>query len=261
MMGERTSYAPGTFSWAELHTSDGAGAKEFYGALFGWDFEDIPIGEDNVYTMAHLSGGDAAAMYEQGEREAGVPPHWASYVTVESADDAAAKAKDAGGTVVMEPFDVMEAGRMAVVQDPTGAIFQVWEPRESIGATIVNVPGGLTWNDLSTTDPEGAQRFYSELFSWTFEKMSPDYDYWVISNGDRANGGVRRQEEQEVADGTPPNWMPYFAVEGLDDAIAKIEERGGGIIVPPRQLPAGRIMVARDPQGAVFAMWEGELHD
>lgn len=260
-MGQRTSHKPGTFSWAELHTSDVRAAKDVYSALFGWDLEDVPIGEGNVYVMAHLNGDNVAAMYEQGEREAGVPPHWASYVTVESADDSAAKARDLGATVLMEPFDVMEAGRMAVIRDPTGAIFQVWEARDSIGATRVNDLGCLTWNDLSTTDPEAAQAFYSGLFGWDFEKMSPDYDYWVIQNGDRPGGGVRRQEEQEVADGTPPNWMPYFHVESLDGSIDEIEELGGGCIVPPRQLPAGRISVVRDPQGAVFALWEGEVHD
>jgi len=260
-MGERTSYAPGTFSWAELSTSDAEDAKAFYTGLFGWDVEDTPVGPDMNYTMARVDGKDVAAMYQQGEREQGVPPNWHSYVTVESADDAAARAKDLGATLLSEAFDVMDVGRMAIIQDPTGAIFFVWEPRKMIGASVVNVPGALTWNDLSTTDPEAAQRFYSDLFGWGFQKMSPDLDYWVIQNGDRANGGVRRQEEQEVADGTPPNWMPYFAVESLEDTLARIEELGGGIIVPPRPLPAGRIAVARDPQGAVFALWEGELHD
>jgi predicted enzyme related to lactoylglutathione lyase len=260
-MGERTSYPPGTFSWAELATSDADGAKAFYSGLFGWELEDNSVGDDMVYTMARLGGKSVAAMFKQHEREQGIPPHWNSYVTVESADDSAARAKELGGTVLFDPFDVMEVGRMAVIQDPTGAIFQVWEPRQSIGAERVNDVGSLTWNDLATPDPDAAQSFYAGLFGWEFQKMSPDYDYWVIQNGGRANGGVRRLEEQEVAGGTPPNWLPYFHAERLEDTLGQIDEAGGGTIVPPRQLPAGRIAVARDPQGAVFALWEGEVED
>ena len=260
-MGERTSHKPGTFSWAELSTSDAGGAKAFYSGLFGWDLEDTPAGPDMTYTMAHHQGGIAAAMYEQGEREQGVPPHWNSYVTVESADDAAARAKELGATLLMDPFDVMTFGRMAVLQDPTGAIFHVWEPRESIGATRINDPGCLTWNDLGTTDPESAERFYSELFGWSFQKVSDDFDYWTIANGDRPNGGMRRQEDQEVADGTPPHWMPYFTVESSEAAVDRIGELGGGVVVPTREVPAGRFTVVRDPQGAVFALFEGEVDD
>jgi uncharacterized protein len=260
-MGERTSYAPGTFSWAELSTNDAEGAKAFYTALFGWDVEDTPAGPDMNYTMARVGGKEAAAMYQQGEREQGMPPNWHSYVTVVSADDAAARAKDLGATLLSEAFDVMDVGRMAIIQDPTGAIFFVWEPRKSIGARVVNVPGALTWNDLGTTDPDVAERFYSELFGWSFQKMSPDIDYWVIRNGDRSNGGMRRQDEEEVASGAPPNWMPYFAVENCDDAVAKIGELGGRIIIPPREVPAGRFAVAQDPQGAVFALVEGDVDD
>jgi predicted enzyme related to lactoylglutathione lyase len=260
-MGERTSYPPGTFSWAELATSDADGAKAFYGELFGWEIEDVAAGPDMTYTMARIGGKEAAAMYQQGEREQGIPPNWHSYVTVESVDDTAARAKNLGATLVQEPFDVMDVGRMAVIRDPTGAIFFACEARESIGARVVNVPGSLTWNDLGTTDPEAAERFYSELFGWAFQKVPGPVDYWTISNDGRSNGGMRVQSDQEVADGTPPNWMPYFAVESLEDTLAKIEELGGGVIVPPRSLPAGRIAVARDPQGAVFALWEGELHD
>src|SRR3954453_20150204 len=134
-MGEGTSHAPGTFSWAELSTNDAEGAKTFYSALFGWDLEDTPAGPDMNYVMAHLDGSDVAAMYQQGEREQGVPPHWNNYVTVHSAGDTAAGAKELGADLGGEPFDVMDVGRMAIVRDPQGAMLCVWEPRRSIGAT------------------------------------------------------------------------------------------------------------------------------
>jgi predicted enzyme related to lactoylglutathione lyase len=158
-------------------------------------------------------------------------------------------------------FDVMDVGRMAIVQDPVGATIFVWEPRESIGATLVNDPGSLTWNDLGTTDPEAAERFYSELFGWSFQEVPGPVDYWTIANDGRANGGMRRQSDEEVADGTPPNWMPYFGVESSEDAVAKVEELGGQVIVPTSEVPAGKFTVVRDPQGAVFATFDGDADD
>ena len=150
-MGERTSHPAGAFSWAELSTNDAEAAKAFYTGLFGWDVEDTPAGPDMNYTMARLGGKEVAAMYQQGEREQGVPPNWHSYVTVESADDAAARAKELGAELLGDgAFDVMDVGRMAIIQDPTGAMIFAWEPRKSIGATRVNDPGSLTWNDLGT---------------------------------------------------------------------------------------------------------------
>lgn len=260
-MGERTSYPPGTFSWAELATSDAEGAKAFYSGLFGWDLEDTPAGPGMVYTMARIGGEAVAAVFKQHEREQGIPPHWNSYVTVASADESAARAKELGGAVLFEPFDVMEVGRMAVLQDPTGAIFQVWEPRQSIGAELVNEPGSLTWNDLGTRDPEAAERFYSGLFGWAFEKVPGPVDYWVIQNNGRSNGGMRLQSDQEVADGTPPNWMPYFAVKSSDEAVTKVGELGGRVLVPPTDVPSGKFTIVQDPQGAVFALSESEFDD
>jgi predicted enzyme related to lactoylglutathione lyase len=169
--------------------------------------------------------------------------------------------KELGGTVLFDPFDVMEVGRMAVIQDPTGAVLQVWEPRQSIGAERVNDPGCLTWNDLGTRDAEAAERFYSELFGWVFQKVPGPYDYWTISNDGRSNGGMRIQTDDEVADGTPPNWMPYFAVESADRAGTHAGELGGRVIVPTSEVPTGKFAVIMDPQGAVFAVFEGEVDD
>src|SRR4051794_3700723 len=164
-MGERTSHAPGTFSWADLGTSDADGAKAFYGGLLGWEFEDMPIPDSPPYSMATIGGRTVAAVY--GKRDEAAPSAWLSYVTVEDADAAAARAGELGGTVISEPFDVMEAGRMAVLQDPTGAVFAVWQPRASIGAQLVNEAGPVCLNRLKTSDPGAAQRLCRSLFGRT----------------------------------------------------------------------------------------------
>jgi uncharacterized protein len=258
-MGERTSYEPGTFSWADLATTDPDGAKAFYGELFGWEFEDLPAGEGMTYTMARLGGSRVAALARGRE---GIPAHWNSYVTVASADDAASRAAELGAQVLFAAFDVMGAGRMATIQDPPGAIFQVWEPRDTIGAERVNETGCLTWNDLSTTDPDAAERFYSGLFGWTFQKVPGPVDYRVIQNGGRSNGGMRRQDQkEEVEAGIPPNWMPYFAVESADEAVTRVGELDGSVVVPPSPVPTGRLVVFTDPQGAAFAVFEGEFDE
>jgi predicted enzyme related to lactoylglutathione lyase len=252
-MGERTSHAPGTFSWADLSTTDTDGAKAFYTGLFGWDAQDNPIPEGGVYTMLS-KGGKAVAALSAVQQE-GQPPAWNSYVTVESADDSAAAADEHGGTVVMGAFDVMDVGRMAVIQDPMGAFFSVWEPGTSIGAERVNEPGALTINQLNTSDSKRAQEFYAGVFGWRFERVGEGDlpPYWGIYNGDSLNGGM--MEEQ------PPAWLVYFGSNSVDDDAGRIGELGGQVIVPPMSVPGGRILVAQDPQGAVFALVDGRFDD
>jgi predicted enzyme related to lactoylglutathione lyase len=254
-MGERTQHAPGTFSWADLATSDADAAKGFYTGLFGWETEDNPLPEGGVYTMLRKRGKAVAALYDAQQ---GQPPAWLSYVTVESADAAADSVRQNGGTVEMDPFDVMEVGRMAVIQDPTGAFFAVWEPRASIGAEVVNEPGAITVNQLNTGDPERAERFYADVFGWRFESVEGgDLPYWGIYNGDRLNGGM-----MPLPDGdTPPHWLVYFGSENVDDDAGRIGELGGQVMAPPMSVPGGRILVARDPQGAVFAVLSGRFDD
>jgi len=174
-MPEVTSHAPGSFCWIELNTSDPAAAKQFYSGLFGWDAEDTPAGPDMVYTMLRIKGLDVAAMCGlQAEQKAhGVPPHWMTYVTVESADDAAAKAASLGGKVMAGAFDVMDVGRMAVIQDPQGAVFCVWQPKAHIGARLVGETGTFGWDELWTTDTKKAVEFYTGLFGWGAKEGSP----------------------------------------------------------------------------------------
>ncbi|MEA2420363.1 MAG: uncharacterized protein QOE60_2569 [Thermoleophilaceae bacterium] len=256
-MGERTNHAPGTFSWTDLSTSDPDGAKAFYTELFGWDTEDNPIPDGGVYTMAARDGKAVAAM--SATQQEGQPPSWNSYVTVDSADASAAAAKEHGGTVVMDPFDVMDVGRMALIQDPTGAFLAVWEPRASIGAEVVNEAGLLTLNQLNTTDPERAQAFYEAVFGWRFDPVAGGpMPYWGIYNGDRVNAGMAPLPAEA---GAPSHWLVYFGSDDLDDDAQRIRELGGTVIVEPMDVPDGRILVAMDPQGAVFALVSGEFDD
>jgi uncharacterized protein len=255
-MGDRTSYPPGTFSWAELATSDVDAAKTFYAAVFAWEYDDMPIPDGGVYSMAKRDGKTVAALF--GSQQ---PPHWNCYVTVESVDDTAARAPELGGTVLAEPFDVMDAGRMAVIADPAGAALSVWQSGTSIGATLVNVPGALTWNDLVTPDPDGAAAFYGGLFGWTTEEVPSSGGYRVIRNGDRSNGGIMPLDPDRMGAETPPNWMPYFGHEDVERLIGEVGGLGGQVFNGPMQMPQGTIAVLGDSQQAVFAVWTGEYDD
>jgi hypothetical protein len=256
-MGEREQYAPGTFSWTDLTTSDTEAAKAFYSGLFGWQSEDFPVPGGGVYSMQRIDGKDVAAIAPQppAQAEAGAPPVWNSYITVQSADQAAERAGELKGNVHAGPFDVMDAGRMAVIQDPQGAFFMVWESKASIGAGLVNVPGAMCWNELAAADLDSAPQFYEQLFGWSVEPFEGGaMRYLTIKNAGRANGGMREKQAQE-----PPNWLVYFAVEDLDQAVAKVGELGGGTIAAPFDIAMARIAVVHDPQGAMFALYAGQL--
>jgi predicted enzyme related to lactoylglutathione lyase len=255
-MGERTTHPPGTFSWTDLATIDPDDAKRFYTGLFGWEFEDQPIPGDAVYTTLRKDGKDVAGLFKAGE---GMPTFWGSYVTVESADSAAARATELGGTLMMEPFDVMDVGRMATIQDPTGAVVSAWEPHGSIGANLVNVPGALTLNQLNTTDPQAAERFYTELFGWRTEQVAEgETPYWGIFLGDRLNGGMMQLPPDA---GAPSHWLNYFGTADVDADAGRIGELGGQVTLPPMDVPGGRILVAQDPQGAFFGLFAGRFDD
>ena len=259
-MGERDRHEQGTFSWTDLSTPDADASRDFYAGLLGWEFVDEPIPEEaggGVYRMARIDGRAAAAMYETTERH----PAWASYVTVDDVDATAKRASELGANLMGEPFDVMETGRMAIVQDPTGAVFCLWQPGSSIGAEIVNRHGALTLNQLNTTDPEAAERFYTELFGWRVQRMTPEgaeTAYWGIFRGDQVNGGMMELPPGSPA---PSHWLVYFGVDDLDAAAERVSSGGGTIMVPPSPVPGGHILVAQDPQGAVFALFAGRFDD
>ena len=257
-MSERTSYTPGTFSWADLTTTDQEDAKRFYSGLFGWETEDSPVGDGVVYTMAKLDGRDVGAISPQPrqQREAGVPAMWNSYITVTSANEALERARELGATVHAPAFDVLDAGRMGVVQDPQGAYFMVWEPRANIGAGLVNAHGALSWNELASPDPEASASFYSRLFDWSAEAMpGVDPPYLVIKRSDgHTNGGIRTAASTE-----PCYWLVYFGTDDLEGSLAKVQDLGGVALVDPIAIGTGRFAVVQDPQGAVFALYTGDF--
>jgi hypothetical protein len=250
-------HAPGTFSWPELATTDQKASVAFYRALFGWDLDDQPMGSGETYSMFQMRGRPIGAAYTMRpqERQVGAPPHWNAYVTVANVDEAAKKAESLGAKVFAPPFDVTDSGRMAVLQDPTGAVFQVWQPNKHIGAMILNEPGALCWTELSTRDMAAAETFYTKLFGWT-PKHSPvgsPMPYTEFSVGGTPAIGMMPMP-MAVPAFVPSYWMPYFQVADTDASAAKAKTLGANLIVQPTDIPnAGRFAVIADPQGAVFA--------
>ena len=256
-MQEVTKYPAGTFSWADLTTTDAAGAKKFYTELMGWTTFDIPMGPDSFYTMLQLEGRDVAALSQLSEAQQaqGIPAMWNSYVTVENVDESAEKAAGLGGTVMMPPSDVFDSGRMAVVQDPTGAVFSLWQAKSHIGAKLVNIPGTLAWNELVTKDVAQAKTFYGQLFGWELQTqdIGNEMEYTSIMNKGRGNGGMIKMTP-EWGD-TPPHWAVYFAVADCDASAEKAKSLGANIHVPPQDIPEiGRFSMIQDPQGAVLTL-------
>jgi hypothetical protein len=248
---------PGSFCWVELATTDQNAAKAFYASLFGWAASDFPMGPGDFYTMFKLEDRDVAAGYtmRKDEQQLGVPPHWNLYIAVENADAAAARASELGGKVLAPPFDVFDAGRMVVIQDPTGAIFHAWQPLRHRGIGISNVHGAFCWADLNTGDVAAARAFYSGLLGWKIEPGEKDPSgYLHISNGEHMIGGVPSAEQ--VPPNTPPHWLLYFEVADCDASTAKATELGARALMPPMSLEGvGRFAVIADPQGAVFALF------
>jgi predicted enzyme related to lactoylglutathione lyase len=245
-------HAPGSFCWAELATTDGPGAKKFYSELFGWTTHDSPIGPDMVYTMLKLDGKDVGALYQKGEMMKDVPTHWASYISVGSADEIAAKAKSLGGTVMKEPFDVMDVGRMAVIIDPTGAAFCIWQPGKHTGFGTKGEANSVSWNELLTTDTARASDFYTKLFGWVDKTHGP-MQYTEFMNGDTHAGGM--MQIQPHMGPVPPHWGIYFAVDDCDATFQKATSLGAHAFVPPMTIEkVGRFSTMSDPQGAVFSI-------
>ncbi len=273
-MPERDGYIPGVPCWIDTSQPDPQAAVDFYSGLFGWEFEDVmPPGSEGQYFSARIRGGDVAAVSSQPE---GAPPAamWNTYIWVDSADETASRVRDAGGSVVMEPFDVMDAGRMAVFADPEGAVFSVWQANEHRGARIVNEHGSLNFNDLNTRDAEGAKSFYGSVFGWETLVLDGGFQMWTLPGYaeylERDNPDLRKQAAEAGApDGfmdvvaslipipdeqpdTPAHWGVTFAVDDADAIATKATELGGTVILPPMDAPWVRMTVIADPQGAMF---------
>jgi predicted enzyme related to lactoylglutathione lyase len=273
-MLERNGYIPGVPCWVDTSQPDPQAAVAFYGGLFGWDFEDaMPPGAPGNYFIARLRGGDVAAVSSLPED---VPPTatWNTYIWVDSADDAAATVLESGGRVLMDPFDVMDAGRMAVFSDPEGAVFCVWQAKEHKGAQIVNEPGSVNFNGLNTRDAAGAKPFYGSLFGWQSLGLGGGAEMWrlpgygaFLEQGDpglrerMATSGAPAGFEDVVAtlnpiaedqSDVPAHWSVTFAVDDADATAARATELGGQVVVPPFDAPWVRMTVITDPQGATF---------
>ena len=273
-MPERDGYIPGVPCWVDTSQPDPEAAVDFYSGLFGWEFEDaMPPGSEGKYFIARLQGGDVGAVGSIPE-SAPSAAMWNTYIWVESADETASKVREAGGGVVMEPFDVMDAGRMAGFTDPEGAAFCVWQAKEHKGARVVNEPGSLNFNDLNTRDVEGAKSFYGSVFGWETLGLEGGFEMWTLPGyGDyleRDNPDLRKgMAEMDAPKGfedvvatlvpiaddqpdVPAHWGLTFAVDDADATAKKATELGGIVIVPPFDAPWVRMTVLADPQGATF---------
>jgi predicted enzyme related to lactoylglutathione lyase len=273
-MPERDGYIPGVPCWVDTSHPDPDAAVPFYADLFGWEFEDVmPPGSEGKYFIARIRGGDVGAI---GSVQGGAPPMatWNTYVWVDSADDTAAKVADAGGSVLMEPFDVMDSGRMAVFTDPDGAAFCAWQAKEHKGSKIVNEHGSVNFNTLTSRDTAGAKAFYGSVFGWEALEIGPGSEMWTLPGyGDhleRDSPGLRENmAEMGAPDGfvdvvasfapmaddqpdVPPHWGVTFAVDDADAIAARATELGGKVVAPPFDAPWVRMTVIDDPQGATF---------
>lgn len=254
-MAEVTSHAPGAFCWIELATTDQKAAKDFYGRLFGWTADDLPMGPSGDYTTFKLQGRPAAAAYTlDPKRHAGVPPHWMIYVASADADATARRAAELGATAAASPFDVMDFGRMAVLKDPSDATFSIWQARTHPGIEIQNEPGAFCWGQLNTHDTAKAEAFYTSLFGWTAKTGSDatmTYTEWTL--GGIPIGGMMALPEGA---GAPPHWLAYFAVADCGATASLAATLGARTYVPPTEIPGmGQFAVFADPQGATFAIY------
>lgn len=250
-------YPVHSFCWLELATTDQGAAKKFYSNLFGWSPADMTIGPGEVYTMFNIGdrgAGTAAYTLRKDQQAHGVPPHWGIYVAVENADSSAKRAAELGGKIIAPPFDVFDAGRMAVVQDPTGATFSLWQAKQKANA-VTAVDGTLCWADLNTSDPDKATKFYSSLFGWKFEKAEHDSSgYLHIKNGEQFIGGAPPAQHRPPG---PSHWLPYIQVSDCDATAAKARQSGAKFHLEPMTMEGvGRFAIIADPQSAVFAIFQ-----
>ncbi|MEV5509596.1 VOC family protein [Streptomyces orinoci] len=246
-------YAPGTPCWVDLMAPDQRAALDFYGDLFGWQGEPGPP-ETGGYAVCTLGGravaGIGPSMAPDGHP---APPiAWTTYLAVPDADVAVRAITDNRGQVVMPAMEVLTFGRMAVVADPTEAVFGLWEARDFAGAEVVNEPGAVIWNELSTADPEAAKRFYPAALGIAVTPMENAPGYHALKVGEQVVGGMQGLEN--LPEGTPSHWLVYFAVDDADSVTDAVVRAGGTVLKAPFDMMAGRMAVLRDPQGGIFAV-------
>jgi predicted enzyme related to lactoylglutathione lyase len=243
-MGEVERYPNGTFCWIDVGTNDAPAAKEFYGGLFGWEFEDLPTSEQGTYTICRLKGKAVSGLYDQADE-----PVWSSYLSVADVDEATNRAKQLGASVIVEPFGTPGGGRAATIRDPAGAVVSLSRPGENFGAELVNEDGTWTWNELTSAELAAERDFYVELLGWSSEDAPGPIPRTTFTMGELLIGGGHAPAAQE--DPTP-RWTVSFGVADADQAAAKAQDLGGTVVLPPMDIPVGRFTIVADPQGAVF---------
>lgn len=250
------SYAAGTPCWIDLSSSNVDVAKEFYTALFGWEFVDMPIGPGMSYAMAKFKGEWVCGMMSQlaEQSQAGLPSFWAVYIAVDDADKAAAAVAPAGGTVLMPVDDVPNgSGRMFVAVDPGGATVGFWQALNHHGTGIVNEVGTVVWHELTVQDVPAVLPFYAAVAGMQAES-SPmgdvgEYTRFTV-DGETVAGAMQAQP------GMPNAWTAYLAVPNCDAALEQIPGLGGSVLSPAFDIPFGRMAVVADPTGAVFCVMD-----
>lgn len=253
-----TEYSTGTPCWTDVTSPDLDRTVSFYGELFGWEAERDPRPEAGGYVMFKKKGKYVAAGSPPPPGQEGVPPHWSTYIASDDVDATAKRVTEAGGTLLMEPMDVFESGRMVLAQDPVGAVFGVWQAKEHIGAELATEPDTMTWNENLTPDPERSSEFYKAVFGYEIQEsnMGGAQPYRVLQVDGRGIAGMLPLTPEMGP--TPPNWTSVFAVEDTDAAIGKVRDLGGQVLVEPFDIPqVGRYAVVQDPVGAVFGVLAG----
>jgi len=251
-------YPPGTPSWVELSSPDTDAAAAFYRELMNWTAtEPGPADQTGGYRMFQQTGQNVAGL--MGHMQEGQPTAWATYISVADADETAERVKAAGGSVMVEPMDVMDIGRMAIFADPTGAVFGVWQPKAFTGADLVNEPNSFCWNEVLTRDAESDKAFYPAVFGWgagrpSFEGAPETYTIWELDG--KPVGGMMQMTEETYPAEVPPHWSVCFAVADCDATVAKARELGATITVEPVDMPIGRFAGVLDPQGAAFTLMQ-----
>ena len=259
-MTTMTSYAHGVPSWIDLATPDPTVAKAFYGELFGWHYDDQPTDSDGTdYTMADLDGRAAAGMMQLSAEMAasGMPSVWTTYVTVDDIEAAVGKVEPAGGSVMQPPMDAMEAGRFAVVADPAGAVFCMWEAKEHIGAGVVNEHGAFSWSELITPDPAAVASFYNAVFGWTAQTApmpTGTYTLFAVAGGNE--NGIAGAMPPPV-EGMPAFWGVYFMVDDAAATVALAKTLGAQVLMDATEMPGvGTLATLMDPGGAAFSVMQ-----
>ncbi len=256
-----TKYPQGAFSWADLVSIDQSASRNFYAELMGWETQDMPMGNDQVYTLFLVDGKRVSAVGPVPTEMADqwTSSVWNNYITVDDVDRMMEKVTELGGKVIEKPFDVFEEGRMMTIHDPCGAEVVLWQPKNTIGAELVNCVGAMCWNELMTKDAAAVKDFFSKLLGWTYD-TDPASEYVSIKNGERYNGGIAQLPEN-MSD-APPRWMTYFTVADIKATVAKAKELGGTVKSDIMHAPGtGDFAVIADPTGATFTAIQTDKPD